>query len=1013
MKQNRRTFLRNTALAGGAVTLRNLASRGQTSAGTGASTSTSQPEALGSESVRREFQSPPKKYRPIARWWWPGNDVDDAELRREIDVLDKAGFGGAEIQPFSKGLDLKQLPAAQIERMNSYATPSFFRHAAVAAEEARNRGLFIDYTFGSGWPFGGGDAITPELASIELRFTHLSVAGPAKLHEQLQIPSITDGDPSTGADRLSGLPEGWAERMKKRTRLVAVVAVRGQDAQWDFHQSGPRHTVVRPGQLEKGTSIDLTSRLQPDGTLDWNVPPGTWQLFVFCSLPTAQRVNGGTGPGPQLVLDHLNAAAFAAHAKRVGDNALPYLGQFFGDGMRAIFCDSLEVGAYLFWSDDFLAEFERRRGYNLLPYLPILKLQTDAEPFGKFVDLPICEMAEIGDQVRHDYHQTVSDLITERFYSQFNQWAHDHKLLSRTQAHGAPAEVLRIYGEADIPETEDLYARGGYDFLKMAGSSAHIYGRAIVGSESFVWPNSAYQTTPEKVKLAADELFTAGVNAIVYHGFPYIVPEVPAPGWHPFIGMYGDGNYSSQFNELNPLWPFFAQLNSYITRLQYLSQIGTNIAAVALYRNDLAHSAEDNPPTPKLNQAIMDAGYNYDHINADSLLHCEVRDRMLVSAGGARYRTFVFPPLDTISAPLAEKLQSFAAAGLPILFAGQIPVEADGFLDRDLQTKRVNTAMQAIRNLHNVHFSANPAGLVAMLRQAVKPNIRFHSDALFFIQKRIGRLNAFFLRNDSDTAQHLDAEFEAEGEPELWDPWTGQTATIAAIQRDGDWVRIHLDLQPLASALIIFDPERAAPPAIAAPAPRNVKRTDAIGAAGWKLTATGLVPSGKTAVIQRDLPLLIDWSLSSELRGFSGRGVYTTSFTAPAADPHSRIILDLGTVRDVAEVTVNGKRCATLLLRPYEADITDLIQPGENQLEIAVINTLFNSMVLRETRAFHPGPTENLSGLMSAGLIGPVQIKIKDYSALGNAVGESHRIKVVATPRSNDLALRQKPHTIS
>lgn len=960
------------------MTFRGLTGRAQASAGPDASARTAQPEILASGSVRSQFQSPPKKYRPIVRWWWPGNDVEDTELRREIDVLDKAGLGGAEIQAFIKGLDLRNLPAAQIERMNSFATPSFFRHVATAAEEARNRGMFIDYTFGSGWPFGGGEAITPEFASIELRYTHLSVAGPAKLHQQLQVPSVIDGDPSTGADKLNGLPDGWADRMKKRSRLVAVVAVRGHDAQWDYHQFGPRHTVATPGILEDGTSINLTAGMQPDGTLDWDVPPGTWQLFVFCSLPTAQRVNAGAGPGPQLVMDHFSAEAFRAHAKRVGDNAVPYLGPFFGDGLRAIFCDSLEVGANLFWSDDFLAEFERRRGYDLIPYLPILKLQTDAEPFGEFVDLPIYDMAEIGNQVRHDYHQTVSDLITERFYSQFNQWAHDHKLLSRTQAHGAPAEVLRIYGEADIPETEDLYARGGYDFLKMAASSAHVYGRAVVGSESFVWPTAAYQTTPEKMKLAADELFTAGVNAIVYHGFPYIIPQVPLPGWHPFIGIYGDGNYSSQLNELNPFWPHLARLNSYMTRVQFISQTGSNVAAVALYRNDLAHSAEDNPPPPKLNQAIIDAGYNYDHINTDSLLHCDARDRMLVSAGGARYRALVFPSLDSISAALAEKLQEFAAAGLPILFSGQVPLEADGFLHRDLDTRRVDTAMHGLRNAHSAHFSTDIEGLVSMLQKAVDPNIRFHSKALFFIQKSIGRLNAFFLRNDTDVAQHLDAEFEAEGEPELWDPWTGETASIAGSQRDSGWVRIHLDLEPLASALIVFDPEREAPPARVAPSPRSVKRTQPVGAAGWKLTATGLVPSGKTALIQRDLPVLIDWSLDGELRGFSGRAVYTTSFTAPAADAQSRLILDLGTVRDVAEVTVNGKQTATLLLRPYEADITDSVQPGENQLEIAVTNTLFNSMALREPRAFRPGLTENPSGMMSGGLIGPVQIKITE-----------------------------------
>ena len=962
------------------MTLPRFAGEGQAFVAPVSSSVEREAEATGSALVRQQFQSPPKKYRPLVRWWWPGDDVAEAELRREIDVLDRAGFGGAEIQAFNKGFAKKNLSKAQTQRINSFATRSFFRHVGIAAEEARNNGMFVDYTFGSGWPFGGGDAITPELSSIELRSTHLSVAGPAKLNQRLQIPSITDGDPLTGSDVLKEMPDGWAERLKKRTKAVAVVAVRGEDAQWDFHAAGgPRQTVVKPGELQQGSSIDLSSHLQSDGVLQWDVPPGTWQLFVFCSVPTMQRVNGAAGEGFQLVMDHLSSEAFAAHAKRVGDDAIPYIGEFFGNGLRAIFCDSLEVVANLFWSDDFLPEFRRRRGYDLLPYLPLLKVQSHFEPFGEFADLPVFDIPEIGDQIRHDYRQTVSDLMIERFYRQFDKWAHQHHLLSRTQAHGAPADVLRIYGEADIPETEDLYDNGCYDFLKMAASSAHVYGRAIVGSESFVWPNAAYQTTPEKMKLAADELLTAGVNAIVYHGFPYIVSEIPAPGWHPFTGI-GEGNYSSQCNELNPFWPYFAQLNRYITCVQYLSQVGTNIAAVALYRYDLTHPAGDTPPTPKLNQAIMDAGYNYDHINADSLLHSAVHERMLVTAGGARYRALILPALSSISAALAEELLSFAAAGLPIIFAAQMPSYADSLSENSLDTQRVQAAMHKLRDFHHVYFCSDIQAAVSMLGRAANPNIRFHSKALPFIQKRIGRMDVFFLRNGSDAIQHLDAEFEAEGRPELWDPWAGAAASIADFGRNGNWNRIELDLQPLASALIVFDPDGGAAASVMATQPaRKLKSTESIGAAGWKLAGTGLVPSGKSAIIHRELPMLIDWSLDSELRGLSGRGTYTTSFTISAADAGShRLVLDLGNVRDVAEISINGKPAATLLMRPYQVDVTDLVKPGENLLEVVVTNALFNSMVLREPRTFQPGPTENSSGLVSSGLIGPVQLKIME-----------------------------------
>jgi hypothetical protein len=980
MKQNRRAFIRNSVLTGGAMTLPGFADRRQAIVGSRLSPANSRPEdASGSALFRQQFLSPPKKYRPLVRWWWPGNDVTESELRREIDVLDRAGFGGAEIQAFIKGIDEKRLSEAQLQRIKSYGSPSFFRHVGVAADEARKHGMFVDFTFGSGWPFGGGEEITPELSSIELRSTHLSIEGPAQFSEKIHIPSVTDGDPSDGGNILKGLPDGWADRIKKRTKVVAVVAVRGEDAQRQLNLGGGREqSVRRSGRLERGTSVDLTARLQPDGTLNWDVLPGTWQLFVFCSVPTAQRVNADAGAGPHLVMDHMNPEAFAAHAKRVGENAIPFIGEFFGNGLRGVFCDSLEVRVNLYWSDDFLAEFRRRRGYDLLPYLPILKVQTSGGPFGEFNDLPAFEIAEIGDQVRHDYRRTVSDIMIERFYGKFNEWAHEHKLLSRTQAHGAPVEVLRVYGEADIPETENLYDSGAYDFLKMAASAAHVYGRAIVGCESFVWAIAAYQTTPEKLKLAADELLTAGINAIVYHGFPYIIPDIPPPGWHPFSGVNGSGSYSSQFNELNPFWPHLAQLNAYITRMQYISQVGTNIAVVALYWDDLVHGADEQPPAPKLNQAIMEAGYSYDHMSADSLLHSTVRDQMLVTAGGARYRVLLLPALDTIDPALAEKLKSFASAGLPILFAGKIPSHAEGLSQNAERTQQVQAAMRSLHNLRNVYFSADNEAAVSVLRKAAPPNVRFHTKALPFIQKRIGRLNTFFLRNDSDSMQHVAAEFEAVGQLELWDPWTGRTAAIVNHQRQGNWIKVELDLHPLASALIVFDPDASTPPTIATPAARSVARTEQIGGGGWKFTATGLVPSGKTAVIHRNLPQLIDWSLDSELRGLSGRGVYSTKFTLSAADAGEQLILDLGSVRDVAEVRINGKSAATLLLRPYQTDVTDFIQPGENVLEIAVTNALFNSMVLREPRPFRSGPTENPSGLMSSGLIGPVQMKIME-----------------------------------
>ena len=143
--------------------------------------------------------------------------------------------------------------------------------------------------------------------------------------------------------------------------------------------------------------------------------------------------------------------------------------------------------------------------------------------------------------------------------------------------------------------------------------------------------------------------------------------------------------------------------------------------------------------------------------------------------------------------------------------------------------------MGSLRNQHNVYFSADATGIGSVLEKAVTPNIRFHSAPLSFIQKRIGRLNAFFLRNETDALQRLDAEFEAEGEPELWDSWTGKTATIVGSRRTGNWVQVELDLQPLSSALIVFDPDGSATSKVGATTEHSVKRSEVVGASGWKL----------------------------------------------------------------------------------------------------------------------------------------------------------------------------------
>ncbi|MHB1795507.1 MAG: glycosyl hydrolase [Acidobacteriaceae bacterium] len=923
--------------------------------------------------VAQQFQHPAKAYRPMVRWWWPGGDVTDAELRREVGLLDQANFGGAEIQPFVIGLH-SDMPAETRKRVDDYLTPTFYSHVQAALEEARDRGMWLDYTFGSGWPFGGAGVITPELSSVQLQSTHESIRGPVHFHARLQMPHL--GEAITGNRNL---PAGWLQRFQKREKLVAVVAIRGDVAQFYQSQSPNQQPAERlPGQLDPGTSVVLTSRMMPDGTLDWNVPPGTWQVFVFKEMPTGQQVTGGTGAGTQLVLDHMNRDAFDAYADRVGGTAKQYDGQFFGHGLRAIFCDSLEVQAYLYWNDDFLDQFRKRRGYDLTPYLPVLKVAGFSVPYGASpARLPTYDIAGIGDHVRQDYWQTVSDLMIENFYSPFIRWAADNNLLSRVQAHGSPTDLLRVYGASSIPETEDLYDNGRYDFLKMSSSAADLYGRKIVSSESFVWQGKAYQTTPEKIKRYADELLTAGINEIIYHGYPYDYMDRPEPGWHPFAA---NGSFSSHMNQHNPFWPYLPRLNQYITRVQYISQTGTTVVPVALYRGSLAYdSIEPAPPEPEIATRMMAAGYNYDHIDAYVLLHSKVVGGKLISPGGEAYSVLMLPYQKTVSTPVADQLTAFAHQGLPIVFLGGTPLAERNVVDGQLPVIAATNPLAKLLREKNVHATPDASGAVKILIADIQPNLQFGGESVPFIEKHIGALDIFFLRNPSSAEKLVTADFHATGSPEIWDPWTGEHHPFTRFKQNAGALRAYLEMAPYGSALLVFNP--AAKP-VAPSAPSSAVAVPAaqieIGQNGWKFHGVGMGPGSQPETIDMELPELMDWTTNDKLKNFSGRGQYTTTFEIPAKylAKHPHILLDLGDVKDVAEISINGKPGPVLLLRPYRAEVTTLLHAGENTLQVTVVNAQYNALAARGAdRNFVPGPTDTVNDRMPSGLMGPVRLE--------------------------------------
>jgi hypothetical protein len=964
--------------------------------------------------LRADFENPPASARPMVRWWWPGGDVTDEEIARELRIIKEAGLGGVEIQSFKDGLN--PAPSAEVaRRVDSFLTPEWFRHVKFAIEEGGRLGLDVDLTFGSGWPFGG-PYIPLQLASQKLIVHQTALTGP-----------------TTYSGRFPGAPVVAGEK------LVAVVAVPGSLPSFgkrklqEFSDSVPLDAVTSSGTVDLASAIVLTPQITETDHLNWKVPDGKWLLFSFIQAPTLQNVEGGAGVGTQWVLDHLKRKALGRQIEAVGEEGKKYFGDDFGKSLRAIFCDSLEVTAEsMYWTDDFLEEFQKRRGYDLTPYLPLIKHPGESDPGEEYPSLPFFDAPEIGERIRHDYWLTVSDLMIENFYQPLTDWAHSNHLKVRIQAHGAPADLLKIYGQADFPETEVLYADGRYDFLKLASSGGHLFGRNAISSETFVWRDHPYETTPELMKITADELFSAGINRIVYHGFPYEYMDRPDPGWFPFSSQYElVYTFSSHLNFHNPFWPYFKLLNDYMARVQTLSQSGRSVARVALYSHRLYYPSwmptdEDYP----LEYSLMANGYNFDFINEDTLLHHATVENHELHTPGNVYPSLVLRNETRITLQLAEKLKEFAQAGLPIVFAEHLPFEEASFKSYrengqriqqivqemighpDKAASKAATAGQNARVRFVEDASAVPDVLQAELK--VSPNLRFTTPQpnIFFHQFDIGPTSFFFFRNPEATAQDARVTLVAgERIPQIWNPWTGDVVEAPVYRSENGKVTLDIHLDPYGSELIALAKSPQEKHVMHTNFSRVERTSDGLfgiaSEAGSYHTAFSNGKDADSVVSPKDIPLALtlgpnwdlklvgndkdgkewteqihgaplqDWGLSQNLRYFSGHGHY--SLDVEIAEPYLRpglaLELDLGEVHDVAEIWINGKKIYSLLMRPYRLDVAPYLKVGANHFEIVVVNTLRNRLVGDGMAGdTHFVMFQRRTFFMPSGLLGPVRL---------------------------------------
>jgi len=691
-----------------------------------------------------------------------------------------------------------------------------------------------------------------------------------------------------------------------------------------------------------GDVIDLTDKLRPDGTLDWDVPPGTWTILRIGMVSTGKMNQPATVGGVGLEVDKMDAAILERFLEEGSVGQLIEAGgEHVGETFNFLSTDSWEVGTQT-WSRGFAAEFQRRRGYAITPWLPALE--------GRIVD-----SVEKTERFLWDYRRTVSELHAEVFTAGLREYAHRHRMVYGGQPFNNGAfNDMEVGGQMDVVSAEFWPNREGHNWHTLdllVPSMAHTYGKPIIEAEAFTASNrdAAYRQHPKALKALGDWAFTRGVNRYKFHTSahqPWLEVQ-PGMSMGPFgINMHRNNTWAEQAHG----WL------EYIQRCQALLQEGRYVA-------DLAYFIGEGAPNTIEREADARAaleGWRANAIDHHMLLQASVEDGAIVLPSGMRYRLLVLPERETMTPQIAEKIRELVNAGATIL--GPKPERSpslSGYPECDARVRAIAGEVWGERPTGGprkvgeglVFTDGEPAEVLEEL--GVERQFRFESEdrtaRIDFIQRTGDGADYFFLASPGERPHTAELSFRTtRGAPELWDAETGERFRVPAFRTGDGRTSFSHTFGPQDSIFVVFPDE-----------PTTEATPPEFEAAGEAMTLEGAwtvrFQPGRGAPEEVVLDELMDWAKHPDegVQYFSGSAVYEKSVVIPEAwlGEDRRVLLDLGEVREIAEVAINGSVLPVSWNLPHEVDVTEALRPGGNELFIRVTN-LWPNRIIGDHRQF-------------------------------------------------------------
>ncbi len=883
--------------------------------------------------LREGWKNPPSTYRTHTRWWWPGNAVTKEGIDWELEQMKEQGFGGVEIMSFLKVYDKGNI---------EFGSPEFFDMVAHTVAKARELGMEVTPPLGPGW--NHGHAWVPE-------------------EDRAKAMVISEQDVQGGqaGEFKLALPDEPAYAKRNKKKLEAVVAVR----------------LGENGKPDSGERVDLSGGVKgvegfqekPNIQVTASLPQGRWKVMGFWTVFTGQKCAAEDYAPASALVDHFDKEAIRRYAEYIVSRYQKSFGKDFGQTVDSFFGDSFELQQdFTLWSKDLFDRFQKEKGYDLRPYLPMIKYDG----------------AEEAPYVRYDVESFLHELGMQGIIGTMADYSAEVGVGMRQQPHYRfSTELIEASGRLQRPETENT--RRSFDpvfWHKLTTSGAQLYpskDKRWVSAEAFTFIDEKYRVTMEEIKRATDLFLRDGITQFYNHGYFYTPEKELAPA--------RDLIWMNRISHVNPWWPYYRGLADYQARASFLERQGRANADVLVYspmptvwseRVDYPCHMVRDVPFGGLLKTLIASGYDFDMVNDDLLLnHSEVKDGKLV-INGFSYSVLVLPRVLFLSPETMAVIERFVKGGGTVFALNTLPDKSTGLVGHEENDKKLRGLVQSLFasgggekkvgegmtwflpgcdgfdyltkwSPGSVEWSPTPplspayADFIKALKSRLTPDFEIVgtplSNGLTFRRTRVGPVDVWFITNLQPTPEKSEVILNTKDRfPQVWNPMTGaiHAAAKSSVTADGR-LSLSLDLQPWESIFVVLTPK--ADPSLA-PAPDFQQKASFPVEGTWTLELKGIGGMQE----KMDLPKLVDWTTLPSLKNFSGTGLYTIEVDLPAefTGKNKTVFLDLGQVQEVAEVRINGAAVGVAWMQPYRIDVSGKLKSGKNKIQIVVANSLWN-----------------------------------------------------------------------